>query len=337
MSKRMKVLMGVWMAFVVVGITSLCYHVANLRERVVLDWMTSQRNDMVIVNEMNHRTNHLAEVDNSFSEFDSVMVQNFDHVAREMGHLNADLSDMRWSMIELHNNQADAIVQMGQDMEDRLPRLIAEKRPSVVSIHVEHAWKMNPHTGEPLTKVGSGVVISEHGVILTAAHMVDDYNAKDYARFWVIFEDGTERDIKKIAFVDGESPDIGVIWIDSDGLDLHPVSLVWDNDVIEGEQVLVLGNPEGLSWSASTGIVSYVDRLYAYPAEDERLHLQIDAPINGGNSGGPVFDLDGNMIGIISWGYVGSDGLNFAVPMCDVARGLAKICVPIDISIEGGR
>jgi len=207
--------------------------------------------------------------------------------------------------------------------------------PTVVSIRMQHAFQRNPYTGELVEMNATGVVIREDGIILTASHVVNDPEMFASAgRFWVEFSDGIEREVLRVAFAPDMNPDVAVLWIDPEGLDLQAAELVWDNALTQGEQVLVLGNPYGNGHSASTGIISCTERMDGTSGIMQPF-IQVDSPINGGNSGGPVFDMDGNMIGIVSWHYSDADGLDFLVPMHRVARGLGCLCAPIDVVLFG--
>jgi len=80
-----------------------------------------------------------------------------------------------------------------------------------------------------------------------------------------------------------------------------------------GQEIYVIGHPNGLKWSLSSGIISHINRKTMGGSLDGV--IQIDAPINGGNSGGPVFDLRGDVIGIVSYGYEYADGLGHIIPV----------------------
>lgn len=263
--------------------------------------------------------------------------------------IGVNLGVLNWNMMTTRDraNEIQAVsevrdVMVYQDLahrlaqhENRLPDLVAEKMPSVVAIHMEYATRVNLYTGEPLHMSASGVVIHESGIILTAAHVVDGEMFRRASRFWVVFADGTEREIKRIAHTANMNPDIGVIWIDPDGLELQSVKLDWKVKLTQGEQVLVLGCPFGYDHSASTGIVSCSERMVEGPNEMELPFVQVDSPINGGNSGGPVFDMDGSLIGIVSWHHSDADGVDFLVPLREIARGLELLCPTIEVVLHG--
>jgi serine protease Do len=157
---------------------------------------------------------------------------------------------------------------------------------------------------------GSGFVISEDGYILTNNHVVKDANV-----IKVKFSD--ERELKaKVVGTDPET-DIAVIKVDAKGLQFAELG---DSDKLRvGQWVLAIGNPFGLSHTVTAGIVSAKGRTnIGLPDVQFQDFIQTDAAINFGNSGGPLIDIDGKVIGINSAIYSSSGGymgIGFAVPI----------------------
>ena len=111
--------------------------------------------------------------------------------------------------------------------------------------------------------------------------------------------------------------DIALIKIDATGL--SPVNIGDSDEIMVGEDVAVIGNPLGeLTNTLTTGVVSATDRLINIDGTPINM-FQIDAAVNAGNSGGPVFDATGRVIGIVSAKYADSEieGLGFAIPIND--------------------
>lgn len=216
--------------------------------------------------------------------------------------------------------------------ETTVQRIIQKKMPSVVAIHGLYATQFNIN-GEPLKMSGSGVVISKDGMILTCSHVVDD-NFAQCSRVWVVFADGTEREVERVAYTKNRTPDVGVLWIDPNGLDLQPVQLIdmdpLEEHIIQGEMVVVIGAPHGYDHSVSSGIVSYSHRIITDPQMNENEFIQVDASINGGSSGGPVFNMRGELIGIVTCMIQGS-GFGFVTPVTRILDGLQELCDPIDV------
>ena len=160
--------------------------------------------------------------------------------------------------------------------------------------------------------LGSGVIVTPDGYILTNNHVVD--GATDVK---VTLQDGREFTAKII----GRDPksDIAVIKIDAHGLPVVPFA---DSQKVEvGDTVLAIGNPFGVGQTVTHGIVSATDRG-GMGIEDYEDFIQTDAAINPGNSGGPLVDVDGRLIGIntaILSRSGGNQGIGFAIPS-DLAR-----------------
>ena len=173
--------------------------------------------------------------------------------------------------------------------------------------------------GQPVSQAaaGSGFVITSDGYILTNYHVIEDADS-----IQVAFVDGTTYDA---TLVGGESEnDIAVLKIDATGL--TPVIIGDSDNVKVGEQVVAIGNPLGeLTFSMTSGIVSAKDRSITMENGNVMNMIQTDTAINNGNSGGPLFDMYGKVIGITSAKLSGSssseatiEGLGFAIPINDI-------------------
>lgn len=163
---------------------------------------------------------------------------------------------------------------------------------------------------------GSGFILSEDGYILTNYHVVEVANAQNL-EIKVMLYSGEEY-TAKIVGIEPEN-DVALIKIDAKGL--SPVVLGSLEDIYVGNPIYVIGNPLGeLSWTLTDGIVSAFDREIRADTVTTINMFQISAPINKGNSGGPVFNDRGQVIGIASAKYTSSgvEGLGFAIPIDDV-------------------
>jgi serine protease Do len=164
--------------------------------------------------------------------------------------------------------------------------------------------------------LGSGVIVTKDGYILTNNHVVD--NASEVK---VTLQDGREFTAKVI----GRDPksDIAVVKIDAKNLPVVPIA---DSSKVQvGDVVLAIGNPFGVGQTVTQGIVSAKDRGNM-GIEDYEDFIQTDAAINPGNSGGALVDVDGRLIGIntaILSRSGGSQGVGFAVPS-DLARNVME-------------
>jgi S1-C subfamily serine protease len=192
-------------------------------------------------------------------------------------------------------------------------------RPSLVLIETEHPAKAGSTGG-----LGSGVIIDDQGDILTSLHVVADATS-----IKVTFADGTA----SAATVASTQPDNDIAVLQPDQLpqDVVPATLGNPGAVRVGSEAFVVGNPFGLYGSMSAGVVSGLGRTFQAPDGGPLLHdlIQIDAAVNPGNSGGPLLDRNGRVIGIVAAliNPTKDDvfvGIGFAVPI-DVAGGAAGL------------
>ncbi|MGO1078026.1 DegQ family serine endoprotease [Inquilinus sp. CA228] len=180
-----------------------------------------------------------------------------------------------------------------------------------------------PQRPRNATALGSGFIVRANGFIVTNYHVIE--GAEEIT---VVLHDNTSLEAKLIGRDD--KTDLAVLKVETD----KPLPFVdfGDSDVMRvGDWVLAIGNPFGLGGTVTAGIISARSReINAGPYDD---FLQTDAAINRGNSGGPMFNMDGQVIGINTAIYSpsgGSVGIGFAIPS-SLARGV------IDQIIEFGR
>ena len=199
-----------------------------------------------------------------------------------------------------------------------LPEIVAPLLPAVVSIAVLHQQKVtvpaNERSTRPITDLGSGFIISAEGMIVTNRHVV----AGGY-RVTVTLEDGTSYPAHLVGT--NAFPDLALLKINANR-SLPTVSFGDSSAMRIGDTVIVIGNPEGLSNSISVGVVSALNRNIESTAIDD--YIQTDAAINHGNSGGPMFNLKGEVVGV-NWALIspgqrtGSIGIGLAIPARDAA------------------
>lgn len=212
-----------------------------------------------------------------------------------------------------------------------LPDIVDEIMPSVVGVsstfemsepYTTWGWGGFQTETRKRTAVGTGtgIVMTDDGYIVTNAHVVydDEHNAGEAVEVYVLFSDQTEHDAKIIAY-DTET-DIAVLKIDETGL--TPATFGSSDDLRVGELVIAVGNPLGfdLFGSVTSGIVSALNRQISINEKHLTL-IQTDAAINEGNSGGPLLNSCGQVIGInsakisASYGSASVEGLGFAIPI----------------------
>ncbi|THF52540.1 Do family serine endopeptidase [Allorhizobium terrae] len=168
--------------------------------------------------------------------------------------------------------------------------------------HAERHGKLRP------VAQGSGFFISEDGYLVTNNHVVSDGQA-----YTVVMNDGTEYDAKLVG--KDQRTDLAVLKVDAPKKKFTYVNWADDSKVRVGDWVVAVGNPFGLGGTVTSGIVSAFGRdIGSGPYDD---YIQIDAPVNRGNSGGPDFNLNGQVVGINTAIFSpsgGSVGIAFAIP-----------------------
>jgi serine protease Do len=165
---------------------------------------------------------------------------------------------------------------------------------------------------------GSGFVIDRDGYIVTNHHVVSDSE-----KVVVTFQDGEQLDATLV----GQDPktDLALLKVEADR-ELPFVTFADSDKARVGEWVLAIGNPFGLGGTATAGIISARGRdIQSGPYDD---YMQIDAPINRGNSGGPVFNISGEVIGVNTAIFSpngGNIGIGFAIPANQAASVVAQL------------
>jgi len=166
---------------------------------------------------------------------------------------------------------------------------------------------------------GTGIIITNDGWVLTNRHVLNGANSIEITMMNGDIYDGA------FPWWYSTSLDVALVKIDSNRTDFPTATLSSSDDVIVGEGVVAIGYPLGLPGrvTVTTGVVSAVRTLFG----DE--YIQTDSAVNHGNSGGPLINLNGEVIGINTWGfsddYVGEGitNLNFAIPIDDVKSFMA--------------
>ena len=204
-----------------------------------------------------------------------------------------------------------------------LEQLSAAVGPKVVQITTQSLKVADAGDDEPAGVLvaergrGSGFFVTSDGYLLTNAHVVSNAT-----RIRVLVpgtgSGASQREYPaSVVGIDGDN-DLAVLKVEVQGVPFF--DLTRDATARQGELVLAYGSPMGLAQSASLGMVSAVDRQLS--PDDPRTYIQTDASMNPGNSGGPLVDLEGRLLGIntmILSQSGGSEGLGFAVPL-DVIR-----------------
>jgi serine protease Do len=209
-----------------------------------------------------------------------------------------------------------------QQFNDSLEALTDKVAPAVVQVVVTGYGPSEEGERGAATDIvrqhslGSGVIVDPSGFIITNAHVVEGaQRIRVTLTRPVASASGEDNKSTFDAKLIGthEDSDLALLKIDATGLPFLPVDPT--RAVRQGELVIALGSPEGLENSVTMGVVSAVARQ----ADPDRamVYIQTDAPINRGNSGGPLVDIDGYLVGINTFIFSnsgGSEGLGFAIP-----------------------
>jgi S1-C subfamily serine protease len=218
-------------------------------------------------------------------------------------------------------NDAVAEALASQTPGPALSELVYEAvRPSVVLIETD---KADPG-GQEAHGLGTGVVVDASGSILTALHVVEDAS-----RIQLTFANGTRAGAT--LEVSRAETDIAVLRPDQLPVGVAPATLGNPRAVRVGSEAYIVGNPFGLYDSMSVGVVSGLDRSFKVPDSGRVLEglIQVDAAVNPGNSGGPLLNRAGQVVGIVTAlvNPTGGEvfiGIGLAVPI-DVAGGAAGL------------
>jgi S1-C subfamily serine protease len=207
------------------------------------------------------------------------------------------------------------------------PRLIyAARSRGVVTVFALY------EDGDAQESQGSGFVVSDNGYILTSAHVVTDLadsgESTEANQIYIAFRDGDRIEAELVGW-DGYD-DVALLRVDPKAHALEPVPLGNSSRVRAGDPVAAMGSPFGNEDSIAVGVVSAIHRsidslISVYRVVDA---IQIDAPITHGNSGGPLFDAKGRVIGInaqIRSESGSAEGVGFAIPINAAKRSMAQL------------
>ena len=211
-----------------------------------------------------------------------------------------------------------------------LSEAVAKLLPSSVAIYVK-----NDESGEEdgYSSAGSGIIIDDSGLVLSAAHVFTDGNGDHITTDQIIIElnNGFFANGTLLGYDTGV--DVAVIRFDPSNLDFRAADLADMSDLVVGDQVLAIGAPFGYVNSVNVGYVSGIYRTEFLILDEERPAsvptIQTDAPINSGNSGGMLANTDGEVLGVNV--FIRTTGSSIAANAGNVGLGFA---VPIDIAMR---
>jgi serine protease Do len=224
-----------------------------------------------------------------------------------------------------------------RELNSSLEQVISKVSPAVVQILVNGYGPAETNGHSDVARIvrqhaiGSGVIVDSNGYVITNAHVVEGaQRVRVVVSLLASRSEPEARPIHSQQIFDAkilgrhEKSDLALLKIEA--THLPAITLRDDVRVRQGELVFAIGSPEGLRDSVTMGVVSSVARQTG--TNDSMFYIQTDAPLNPGNSGGPLVDIDGNLVGIntfmLSQGG-GSEGLGFAIPAAIVKFDYANL------------
>lgn len=229
-------------------------------------------------------TNLQMEFYSSISEISESLIQN----NQEIDEINSELGII-----------TDEFSELKATAGDDFSGIIRDVVGSVVTVRTDASQ-------------GSGFIITEEGHIVTNYHVLEEAN---YAT--IITSDGEGHEVSFIGF--DEILDVALLKIEGN---YEKLELDDSDEILEGESVVAIGNPLGLQFSVTRGIVSAVHRPGPNGIE---AYIQIDAALNPGNSGGPLINKEGKVIGVNNFKIGNSEGLGFALESNFVKESVNEI------------
>jgi S1-C subfamily serine protease len=265
------------------------------------DEIENNMNDLV--EDSNTLESNLKNISTELTNIDEKVDNNLSHIVSLIEEISLNTEKYN----ELEREIEGVVLELSEDRS----RMAANKIYDTV---IQSVVRIN----DGINTIGSGYVYDSQGYVITAHHVTAELN-----NIYVIFEDGQTSQASFIG--SSETSDVSVLLIDNQ-LDITPVRMADSRDIQIGEAVIAIGSPFDLSGTVTSGIVSQVDRAVIIGDEaDSRLIsnlIQFDAPANFGNSGGPLFNIDGDVIGLIiaRIGPTSGEGISYAVSANKVTK-----------------
>jgi len=228
--------------------------------------------------------------------------QDYNELSNKIEHLQTEtetqFSELSDSVLETKNSLTSLGLQVGSiDTEmNQLKASVSSDFSGIVEDSIKSVVTIKTDISQ-----GSGFFVADGGYIVTNAHVMEGAT-----RAAIITYDGESHTVYKL----GENSEMAITLLRINETKYSPLNLANSDDVKQGEQVIAIGNPYGLSFSVTQGIVSNIhqtgeNKLNAY--------IQIDAALNSGNSGGPLINKQGEVIGINNFKISEAEGLGFAL------------------------
>ncbi|MDB6137883.1 MAG: htrA 1, partial [Verrucomicrobiaceae bacterium] len=187
-------------------------------------------------------------------------------------------------------------------LDEGAVQIVEKVKPSIVKI-----TQMGRDGADGL---GSGFIISEDGLIVTNMHVVGQAR-----RLQVETSDGKTYEVKGVHASD-HHVDLAILRVDAKGL--KPLVLGDSDQAKQGQPIVAMGNPQGLAFSVVQGVVSAIREI------EGNSMIQLAVPIEQGNSGGPLLDRQGRVLGILTLKSIRTENLGFAMPVNALKKLIAK-------------
>ena len=224
---------------------------------------------------------------------------------------NSKITDLSEGLIDTNNLIGSELGSLSKKL-DLLKASAGEDFSGIIETAVESVVTIRTNSGQ-----GTGFIVDSEGYIVTNAHVLADSNGNLASGIQAITSDGNARSATFIGY-DGNL-DIALLKISGTW---NALEFGNSNDVQVGEKVIAIGNPLGLQFSVSQGIVSAIHR----PGSNElNAYIQTDAALNPGNSGGPLINTEGNVIGINNFKIGGGENLGFALESNYIVEAVNKV------------
>jgi serine protease Do len=219
-------------------------------------------------------------------------------------------NNLRAGGIDVNSSDINAGEQPRRDVSGRLYHTANLKKTTIekcVEAFSEAVVKVSSPAG-----TGSGFFINEDGYLITNYHVIEKETKIKVTMFQKV-KDGFEKRTFKEVKIEAINPFIDLALLKVEDLGDTKVTYAYLGDIDEirvGERVFAVGNPLGLERTVTDGVISATDREF-----EGLVYIQTNADLNPGNSGGPLFNLAGEVIGVANMGYIFFGGLGFAIPV----------------------
>ncbi|UCC16707.1 MAG: trypsin-like peptidase domain-containing protein [Dehalococcoidales bacterium] len=304
MNKKIIIALLAVSVLLILGASAYSLYINNeLNQR--LDFISEDINESIT--EMQSNINNLVDfsdaLESSVSDINTeltIIDKKIDQNIINIGTLVEEVSINKGRYSELKREIDGVVLELSEDRS----RLAANKMYDTV---IQSVVRIS----DGVNTIGSGYVYDNQGHVITAHHV-----SAELREIFVVFDDG--RTSRASIVGSSESSDVSVLLIHNQ-LELSPVRMGDSSDIQIGEAVIAIGSPFDLSGTVTSGIVSQIDRAEIIGDEvTSRLIsnlIQFDAAANFGNSGGPLFNIDGDVIGLIiaRIGPTSGEGISYAV------------------------